>query len=169
MVTFDPGETTASVSVSTTGDLIDESDERVNLNLSSAVNAAIGDNRGVGTIVDDDTSVVSVTGVTINEGPSATRNANFLVTLSNPSDRQVRVTLATVDGDAISVTALRDYQAFNGNVTFSPGQTSKVVAVKVVGDRRVESTESFSLTVTAVTGGADGVGASATGTITNDD
>jgi hypothetical protein len=169
-LTFDPGETSATVAVATTDDVIDEQDERVNLNLSSATNAAIADNRGVGTIVDNDTSVVSITGVTITEGPSGTRNANFIVRLSNPSDRQVRVTLATDDDSAVSAPpAQRDYYAFNGNTTFAPGQTSKVVAVRVVGDRRDEVDESFSLTVIALNNGAQGIGASALGTIVDDD
>jgi hypothetical protein len=168
-ITFDPGETTASVGMPTTEDNIDELDNRVDLILSSATNAGISDNRGVGIIVDDDTAVVSLVGVTIAEGSSGTRNANFVMVLSNPSDRQVQVTLGTLDGTATSVTAQRDYQAFNGNVTFLPGQRSKVVPVKVVGDRRVETDETFSLVVNATTNGAEGIGNTATGTITNDD
>ena len=168
-LTFDPGETSATVSVQTVGDNIDELAEQVILNLSSATNATILDNRGFGTIIDDDTSTVTITGVSVAEGNTAQRSASFLMHLSNPSDRSVGVTVGTVDGTAISTTTLRDYVSYNATITFTPGQISKPATVKVIGDRRVESAETFNLVVNAVNSGALGVGNTATGTIQNDD
>ena len=53
-VTFAPGTTTASFTVSVVGDLVDEPNETFVVNLSSPTNATIADGQGVGTIIDDD-------------------------------------------------------------------------------------------------------------------
>jgi large repetitive protein len=53
-VTFSPGETSKTVTVSVVGDKLAESNETFQLNLSSPSNATIGDGQGIGTIVDDD-------------------------------------------------------------------------------------------------------------------
>jgi Calx-beta domain len=53
-LTFGPGETSKTVSVTVNGDSAVEGDETFFLDLSSPVNATILDGRGVGTIIDDD-------------------------------------------------------------------------------------------------------------------
>jgi len=53
-LTFAAGETTQTVTVSVNGDTLDEVDEKFLVNLSAAVEATISDDRGVGTIIDDD-------------------------------------------------------------------------------------------------------------------
>ena len=59
-LTFAPGQTSRNVTVSVTGDLVDEVDETFFVNLSGAVNAVIGDSQGQGTIVNDDGGVFAV-------------------------------------------------------------------------------------------------------------
>ena len=49
-----PGETTQTITVQVTGDLLDELDETFFVNLPGAVSATIADGQGVGTIIDDD-------------------------------------------------------------------------------------------------------------------
>ncbi len=56
---FAAGTTAKTVTVAVLGDQIDEADETFVVNLSGAQNATIADGRGVGTIVDDDTSAVA--------------------------------------------------------------------------------------------------------------
>jgi hypothetical protein len=53
-LTFAPGETTKTVTVTVNGDTTDEPDETFVLTLSSPVNATLGDGSGTGTITDDD-------------------------------------------------------------------------------------------------------------------
>lgn len=53
-LTFTPGETTKTVTVTVNGDTSIESDETFYVNLASPANAAIGNFQGVGTIVNDD-------------------------------------------------------------------------------------------------------------------
>lgn len=71
-LTFAPGETSKTVAVAVTGDRANEGEEVFSLNLSNAVNAALADAQGVGTISDapaaTDDAVTRVPGqpVTIN-------------------------------------------------------------------------------------------------------
>jgi hypothetical protein len=53
-LTFNPGETSKSVTVPVNGDLTLEANETLVVNLTSPVNAQIGDGQGQGTIVSDD-------------------------------------------------------------------------------------------------------------------
>ena len=53
-VAFAPGTTTQAFAVTVNGDLLDENDETVLVNLTSPGNATIADAQGVGTITDDD-------------------------------------------------------------------------------------------------------------------
>ena len=59
-LTFNPGETTKTISVNITGDLTNEFDETLLLNLSEPTNAGIADGQGVGTITNDDTPVLLI-------------------------------------------------------------------------------------------------------------
>ena len=53
-LTFNPGETTKTVTVTVNGDLLDEPNETFFLNLTNATNATLADGQAVGTITDDD-------------------------------------------------------------------------------------------------------------------
>ncbi|MBE9127593.1 MULTISPECIES: glycoside hydrolase family 9 protein [unclassified Coleofasciculus] len=55
-LTFNPGQTTKTISVSVNGDTAVESNETFRVNLSSPTNAAIADSQGVGTINNDDST-----------------------------------------------------------------------------------------------------------------
>jgi hypothetical protein len=59
-LTFNPGETTKTVSINIIGDLTNEFDETLQLNLSGPTNAAIADSQGVGTITNDDAPVLLI-------------------------------------------------------------------------------------------------------------
>ena len=122
-LTFDPGQTTRTVTVSVNGDVFDEPDETFNVNLSGAVGATIVDSIAVGTITDDDLPpALSINDVTVTEGNTGTTTATFAVGLSSPSGRTVGVQFATANGTA---TAPADYAAATGTVTFTPGQSTR--------------------------------------------
>jgi hypothetical protein len=53
-LTYAPGETTKQVAVAVHGDIVDENNETLLLNLSGPTNALIADGQGLGTIIDDD-------------------------------------------------------------------------------------------------------------------
>jgi uncharacterized repeat protein (TIGR01451 family) len=142
-VTFADGESSKTVSVPVTNDTTDEPDETVNLTLSSAGGSGqLGTPAtAVLTIQDmDDPTRVSINSVVVNEGNSGTTDAVFTVKLSAASALTATVNFATADGEA---TAPSDYQSTSGTLTFSPGELSKTVTVKVNGDTVNEGGERF--------------------------
>ncbi|HEX8456242.1 MAG TPA: Calx-beta domain-containing protein [Pyrinomonadaceae bacterium] len=137
---FAPGTTEQSVNVRIIGDRLDEPDERFFIGLQNPTNAEIGSLLQVTILDDDATPGVSVRDASITEGNAGTTNAVFNLTLSAASGRTARVRFATAPGTA---TAGEDFTATNGFITFLPGETSKTVAVAVVGDTAAEADESF--------------------------
>ena len=103
--------------------------------------------------------------VSLTEGNSGTTNADFTVTLSAPSGRNVTVNYATANATA---TQPADYTTTSGTLTFTPGQVTKTVSVPVVGDTIDEIDETFvvNLTVPVNVTIADNQGV---GTVTDDD
>ena len=164
-VTFNPGETSKTVTIQVNGDTVSEPNETFNVILSGAVNGTIADGTGVGTIVDDDQAALSITDVTLTEGNTGTKAFNFNVTLSRASSQTVSVNFATANGSA---TAGIDYFGSNGSVSFSPGETTKTVTVTVNGDSDVEPDETFFVNLSGATNAsiADNQGQ---GLIQNDD
>jgi Calx-beta domain-containing protein/hemolysin type calcium-binding protein len=108
---------------------------------------------------------LSVANVSQPEGNSGSQPATFTVSLAKASPLRVSVAYATANGTA---TAGTDYTATSGTLVFAPGQTTKTVAVPVVGDTAYESDETFSFTLSNAVNATLGT-ATATGTITNDD
>src|SRR5205085_568190 len=91
-LTFDPGQTSKTITVLVNKDGLVESDETFTVDLSGATFASapddsrahISDSQGVGTIVNDDTANISITDRTLAEGTTAGTTAFiFTVTLSN--------------------------------------------------------------------------------------
>ncbi|WP_337054354.1 Calx-beta domain-containing protein [Pseudoxanthomonas sp. USHLN014] len=91
----------------------------------------------------------------------------FTLTLSQPAPSGgIAVDYATADGTA---TAGSDYVASSGRVTLAAGQTSATVSIALIDDSVTEADETFSLTLSNLSGAALLGTAKATGTIVNDD
>src|SRR5205823_451974 len=132
-----------TITVLVNGDVLDEALETFKVVLQTATNAAIVDNRGVGSITDDD----PLPSLAISDAPAkaegaagTTHNALFTVTLTGATGRTVTVNYATQNGTA---TAGSDYTAASGTITFLPGQTSKTLPIQVLGDATAEPDETF--------------------------
>jgi hypothetical protein len=69
-----------------------------------------------------------------------------MVTLANVSGKPEMVGYTTADGTAV---AGSDYTAVSGTLTFAPGVTTMSVTVPVIGDRIIESNETFLLRLSA--------------------
>nr|WP_232023628.1 Calx-beta domain-containing protein [Microcystis viridis] len=174
-LTFNPGETSKTITVAVNGDNQVELNETFFLNLSNlqanGSNVTLADNQGQGTINNDDSASIAITDVTITEGNSGTTNAVFTVTLSNAVDTAVTVNYATADGTA--TTADNDYTAIATTpLIFNAGETSKTITVAVNGDTKVESNETFFVNLSSLN--ANGRNVTITdnqgqGTITDDD
>ena len=108
---------------------------------------------------------LSINNLSVTEGNSGTTSAIFTVSLSVPSTSPVTVQYATTDGTAI---AGSDYEVASGTLNFAPGETSKTIAVSVIGDILDEPDETFSVNLSAPTnaelGNSQGIG-----TILDDD
>jgi len=78
----------------------------------------------------------------VTEGNTGTTSATFTVRLSTSYNQPVTVIYSTADGTAV---AGSDYQAQSGTLTFAPGETTKMIAVQVIGDRLAEPNETFSV------------------------
>ncbi|MGW5051623.1 Calx-beta domain-containing protein [Actinokineospora sp. NPDC004072] len=87
---------------------------------------------------------LSINDVTVTEPDVGTTAAVFTVSLSIPASTAVTVQYVTANGTA---TAPADYASAFGTVTFAPGETSKPVAVQVVGDTVDELAENFTVTL----------------------
>ena len=156
---FSAGETSKTVLVATLADRVLDEGETVTLALSNPSGATLGDAEATGTIADVAVAlpVVDVADASASEGGTLA----FVVTLDTASDAAVTVDWATADGTA---TAGSDYAAASGTLTFVAGETSKTVGVAALHDAEVESDETFTVTLSNVSGATLG-DALATGTV----
>jgi len=108
---------------------------------------------------------LSVNDVTVTEGDSGSVNANFIVSLSQPSTQTVRVNYSLVGQTA---TAGIDFGSLSNRLSFAPGETTKTVSVPIFGDQIDEIDETFKIQLAspfaAAIADAEGVG-----TILDDD
>jgi hypothetical protein len=171
-VTFAPGETTKTVSVTVTGDKAVENDENFLVRLSPPAGglgggALIERDVAATQLTNDDVALpdFSIDDVTVTEGDSGTTNLTFTVTAATPVPAGgAELQLTSAD---ISAAAGVDYVGIDVPVTMAAGDTEATVTVVVNGDVLDEGNEAFSVTLTgpvALTGDL-----TATGTITDDD
>ena len=164
----------AAFEVATADDGADEPDGSVTATLAAgrgyAVAASPDDTASVA--VADDDAAPGVPALAIGDVRASEDDGFmwFTVTLSPASDRAVSVDYRTRESNPVSARTNSDYlQVDFGDVTFSPGETSKRFWVYVFDDSHDEGPETFEVALSAPTGGAviaDGV---AVGTIVNDD
>ena len=169
-LTFAPGVTSQQINVPILADTAVETSETFTVTLSNPSGATLTTATATGTITNTNAPVVvtppsvSVGNVTAAE-PSATGTAQaaFTVTLSKASTTPVTIGYATTNGTA---TAGADYTATTGTLTFAPGVTSQQINVPILADTAVETSETFTVTLSNPSG-ATLTTATATGTITN--
>ncbi|MEM9836698.1 MAG: Calx-beta domain-containing protein [Bacteroidota bacterium] len=173
-LTFGPGVSRRVFLVTINGDTQIELDETVNLDLSNPTGAAAIDNgTATLTIENDDFATLTVEDVAMNEGSTGgTTDFIFTVTLDSAVTGGFDLAYTTNDGSA--TLANNDYGDNDGSLTFAgnAGETQQIT-VTVNHDNTVESDETFSIILGAVTNNplASEIDASdgATGTIIDDD
>jgi hypothetical protein len=139
-LTIPAGSLTGTITIPILEDDLSESSETFKVNLSNAVNAAISDYQGVGTIVDNDAlPTISITDETVNENAG---NMIFTVSLSTASALTVSVSYETNNGTAI---APGDYISRSGSLTIPAGSTTGTISVPIVNDSGLEENEIFYL------------------------
>ncbi|MCX6048179.1 MAG: hypothetical protein NT075_24020 [Chloroflexi bacterium] len=167
VLTFTPGETSKTFLVSILDDGLDESDETINLELSSPTNAVLGiPSAATLTITDNDNPPTVQFGSPTYSVNESGGTATITATLGAPSGLPVTVNYVTSNGMAI---AGSDYTATSGTLTFNPGETSKTFTVPITQDTVIESNETVNLTLNSPSNATLGTPTTATLTIVDDD
>ncbi len=171
--TIAAGSQTYAFTVAVNGDAVVEANEVFFVNVTNVTGATVSDGQAVGTIRNDDSPTLSVNDVSANEGNSGATIFTFTVTSSFPAPAGgITFDIATADGtahDHIPPAEDNDYVARSLTThTIPAGNTSYTFDVTVNGDTLVETSETFTVSLTNVSNAnlADGVGQ---GTIQNDD
>ena len=159
-LTFTPGQTSKTVSVTLASDTVDEDDETFTFTLSNPDNATFSDSAATVTIEDNPT--LTVADVTVGEGGGS---VTLTVELDVAGAANVTVDYATSNGTA---TAGSDYTAKTGELEVSAGDTSGTVSVSISDDPTDEHDETFTFTLSGVAN-ASISDSSATVTITDND
>jgi hypothetical protein len=165
-LSFAPGVTSKTITVSVKGDRVAEPNETFFVNLTAPTNATIVDGQGVGTIIDDEPHA-SVSNTTKAKGGNGQTSAlNFAVTLSTAYDQLVVVSHRTADS---ADKPGEDYTPTTGKLIFAPGETTKNITIKVQGDKEKEINESYYLDLFGLSGHALFTKSRGIGTILHDD
>lgn len=165
-LTFTKNEMSKNILIPVRGDHLYEPDEWLSVRLSNAKGAKIADGTANVTINDDE-SLVSITGASVTEGNSGNKEMRFTVSLSSAYEETVTVDFTTANGSA---SAGSDFVAKNGTVTFVPDQpTSQEIIVVVNGDNLVEYDENFMVSLSNASSNAEIGNGVAYGTIYDDE
>ncbi len=160
---------TATLSVPTTGDSVDEPDGSVTATINAGSGYTISGNQGAATVsVSDDDDppgdlpTLSVLDTTVGEGDIL---LNITFKLSKPSKQKVSFQAHTKSGSATQGVGFSGLSAY---VTFKPGETETVQSMLVYQDDDREGDETLTVELSDPDGAtiADGV---AVATITDDD
>jgi hypothetical protein len=142
---------TFDVTVNPDGNI--EQNETFFVNVSNVSGASVADGQGLGTIVTDDSPVLSVDDVSMTEGDSGTRTFTFTINSTKPAPAPgITFDIATADGTAQDDnpgSEDNDYVASSATgATISTGNTTATFNVTVNGDTFVEPNETFFVNLT---------------------
>ena len=154
-LTFNVGDSTKTVSVTVTGDNVDEPDETFTVTLSSASGAAISDGTATGTIRDDDDPPT----VTLVLSPDSITEVNaqstVTATLDHPSSEETTVTVS-VSPDSPAVAG--DYRlSSNRELTIAAGATTSTGTVTVTSVNNTVDAPHKTVTVSGTATNSQGV------------
>jgi YD repeat-containing protein len=156
-LTFAPGETSKTVSVSAMDDAIYEGQETFNFLLSNASGGGtISAGAGVGTITDDDPAP----SIAINDA-SGSEGGNLTFTVTKTGQTILPASISVTAGGG-TATSNSDYSPFSTSVSFTATETSKQFTMPLLMDTIYEGSEIVNLTfsgpVQATIGRSPGIG-----------
>ena len=113
---------------------------------------------------------LTVDDISILEGDSGTKTAQFTLNLSSAANQDITLDFATTEQTA---TAGIDFTSTSDTLTISEGETSATINVEIIGDTVFEPDETFALELSNLSSGVtfedNAESISATATILNDD
>ncbi|MBW4604868.1 MAG: DUF4347 domain-containing protein [Calothrix sp. FI2-JRJ7] len=138
-LTFAPGETSKTVTISLIDDNLLEGLETFTFVVDQAEGATLGTQRTAKiTINDDEANDLSFSVPTVSE-----KDGNAMVTVRRSNTNgAASVDYTTVDGTAVSGS---DYQAISGTLEFASGESIKTISIPLVNDTAPEVNEKFTL------------------------
>ncbi len=171
-VTFQQGETTQTITVTTFDDSLDEALENVTVTLSDAsgtqVTPAIGTAAASATITDNDAQ--TTTSISIDPPADTTEGGSLIFTVTRTGDAEGSQTVnyaVTGDFEASDISS-----ATTGSVTFQQGETTQTITVTTFDDSLDEALENVTVTLSDASGTqvTPAIGtAAASATITDND
>jgi len=172
VLNFADGDMSESFPVTILDDTVFEGDETFNLGLSTAQGGATIGNPSSATVTIGENDAPPVAGA-LQFGAASYSVAENAASVQVRVDRvggsagAVSVEYATSNGSAMSGS---DYTSASGTLSFADGETSRTVDVALLDDSRFEGNETFTVRLSAPTGGASlGAPVDATVTITDND
>ncbi|MDD1434606.1 choice-of-anchor L domain-containing protein, partial [Dolichospermum sp. ST_sed6] len=173
-ITFAAGSATATLTIDPTVDTTIESNETVALTLASGSGYSVDTATAViGTIVDDDTPVISLSLNPTSVTEDGTSNLVYTFTRTGSTISGLTVNYgvsgtATLGTDYVA-TGAASFTATTGTITFAAGSSTATLTIDPTPDTTVESDETVALTIAPATGYTVGTNTAVTGTILNDD
>lgn len=176
-----PAETEKTITIVLLDDSTYEPSETftVHLDPTSGSTATISTADATATITDNDTPpTVTIKGpgpefqtgpISIDEADSARANV-FTVVLDHASSSDLTINIkSSVAGGPHLATVGTDYLAFDQDITFKAGETSKTFTLNVLGDTTDEFSEALTLTATKKAGDVNAPASPTTVFLRNDD
>lgn len=162
-ITFAPADNTKAITIGTIDDSSFEGAENLYVNLTGATGGAtISDAQGVGTINENDVPPppsFSIDDSSATEGSAVV----FTITKTGSTGSTLTVNYATANGSAV---APGDYTATSGTLSFGPTETTKTIGVNTnAADAKYEPDQTFTVTLSGASGGAQISRAQGWGTI----
>lgn len=148
-LTFQDGQTSATISIPIFNDAIAEGDENFFLTLTNATNAAgIGEDTAEVRIIDDELGVDLLQSVFVQQEGIDDLSAIITVVLTGPAPSPVTVNFATTTGG--TATPGVDFGPVSGTLTFLPGETVMTFSITIFDDYVVEETETVNIVLSNV-------------------
>ena len=154
-LTFGPGDSSKTVSVTVTGDDVDEPNETFTVRLSNASGAAISDGTATGTIRDDDDEPTVTLVLSSNSITEVNQQSTVTARLDHPSSEATTVTVS-VSPDSPAVAG--DYTlSTNRELTIAAGQTTSTGTVTVTSVNNTVDAPHKTVTVSGTATNSRGV------------
>jgi hypothetical protein len=167
-VTFYAWQTSKTVEVPIINDTIHENIETLYMSISNSDSGYIvSDDRGDGTIYDDDAEPLSLT---LHNRAEMEQDSNWVLNFTARLNQSAPAGGVTIGYETQDNTALAgsDYIATSGTITIPEGSIDGFIPVTIIGDDQPENSENFNVKITSISQGILN-NSEAPGTIYDDD